>query len=590
MVGPDEITRRDALRTLGAWAAGAAAGDTLAKAAAEQTATRPARRPNVVLFLTDDQGYGDVHSHGNDALETPVLDKLAADGARFERFYVSPGCMPTRASLLTGRYHQRSGGGGFSGIPNCIPRHEATIAAVLKTAGYTCGCFGKWNNGDVYPYHPNGMGFDEFYGFCGGHLQNIFDPYLERNGRPVRAKGYVTDLLTDAAIEFIRANRARPFFCYVPYNAVHWPHQVPEKYYRKYAERLKGKRVAKELPGTYGMVENVDENIGRVMKELDALKLAGDTLVIFLTDNGPDTGRYNAGMRGGKGSPYEGGCRVPCFIRWPGRIKPGRAIKPMAAHIDLLPTVAAACGIDKPKTPPPGGVNLLPLLAGAAADWPDRMLFEKGVARWRQWRHYGKGGLYDISADPGETRDVAAEHPDVVDRLDAAYQDWEAGNRQAAQGRPSEKHAFVGHPEAPLVFLNAHRAEVRDVNRPSITFDGWIAGWNHTRGEVSWDIEVVEAGRFEVAVMQTCPASAVGTEIRVHVGGAGVEGRFEKAHDPDLLAKRCFPKTNPEKDWAPLDLGVLELSKGQAVLTVRVTKAVGEPGIDLRGVRLTRVP
>jgi len=195
---------------------GAAAAAALPGTSFGADETREERRPNVLLLMTDDQGWGDIHSHGNQKLDTPVLDKLAADSVQFDRFYVSPVCAPTRASLLTGRYHLRTGVSWVTRGLETMRSEEVTLAEALKQAGYATGCFGKWHNGAHYPYHPNGQGFDEFFGFCAGHWNNYFDTHLERNGKAVKTRGYITDVLTDAAIAFIEKHRQRPFFCYVP--------------------------------------------------------------------------------------------------------------------------------------------------------------------------------------------------------------------------------------------------------------------------------------------------------------------------------------------------------------------------------------
>ena len=313
----------------------------------EQVSGEPrprASRPNVLLIMTDDQGWGDVRSHGNDKIDTPVQDAFAAQAARFERFYVSPVCAPTRASLLTGRYHLRTGTAWVTRGLETMRCEEVTLAEILKQAGYATGCFGKWHNGAHYPHHPNGQGFDEFFGFCAGNWNNYFDTHLEHNGKSVTTGGFITDVLTDAAMAFIEEHKDRPFFCYVPYNAPHGPFQVPDRYFEKYKKRGLDDKTA----AVYGMVENVDDNLDRLLHKLDELKLTDNTIVLFLTDNGPNGKRYNGGMKGTKGSVDEGGVRVPLFIRWPGQINPGITVKPIAAHIDLLPTIVELCGVSMP--------------------------------------------------------------------------------------------------------------------------------------------------------------------------------------------------------------------------------------------------
>ncbi|MFL3665871.1 MAG: arylsulfatase, partial [Verrucomicrobiota bacterium] len=368
------------------------------------------RAPNVVLVLTDDQGFGDVRSHGNNLIDTPVHDRIAAEGVRFDRFFVSPVCAPTRASLLTGRYHIRTGVHGVTRGHEIMRADEVTIAELLKDAGYATGAFGKWHNGSQYPHHPNGQGFDEFLGFCAGHWNNYFDTSLDHNGTMVKSEGFIIDTLTDAAIEFIEANHKRPFFCYIPYNTPHTPWQVPEQYWRKYqAKGIDDPAIA----CAYAMCENIDDNMGRVLAKLEELKIADDTIFIYLSDNGPNTDRYNAGMKGRKGSAHEGGGRVPFFVRYPRRIPPGQVIKPIAAHIDLLPTLMEYCGVRNYKTKQLDGRSLVPLIENKPSAWPSRTLFTvwggtrlqdgRRAVRTDRWRAVNeKRGweLYDMLNDP----------------------------------------------------------------------------------------------------------------------------------------------------------------------------------------------
>ena len=344
------------------------------------------RKPNVLLIMTDDQGYGDLRLHGNAKIDTPVLDRLAGESTRFDRFFVCPLCTPTRASLLSGRYYLRTGVASVTRGLETMRSEEVTIAEVLKGGGYATGCFGKWHLGEHYPNHPNGQGFDEFFGMPTGHWDNYFDPRLEHNGRMVATRGYITDVLTDAGVRFIEQQRDRPFFCYVPYNAPHTPLQVPDALFDKYKARGLDDRAA----AIYGMVENIDGNVGRLLRKLDALKLAGNTIVIFLSDNGPEGpegSRYNAGMRGMKGRVHEGGVRVPLFVRWPGRIPRGKVVKQIAAHVDLLPTIAELCGVPLPRTQPLDGRSLAGLLMAKGQDWPDRMIFTR-MPNWKRLVSY----------------------------------------------------------------------------------------------------------------------------------------------------------------------------------------------------------
>ena len=329
--------------------------------------------------MTDDQGWGDVRSHGNPLLDTPVMDALARESARFENFYVSPVCAPTRASLLTGRYSLRTGTQWVTyGLETMRPE-EVTLAEIFRDAGYATGLFGKWHNGSHYPSDPIGQGFQTFVGFAAGHWNNYIDAPLVANGRTIQTEGFITDVLTDSALAFIDRHRAEPFFAYVPYNAPHSPFQVPDRYFDAYTARgLDAKSAA-----VYGMVENLDDNLGRLLDRLDALGLTDDTIVVFLTDNGPNGERFNGHMRGIKASVHEGGSRVPLFVRWPGHIDPASGVREIAAHIDLLPTLAELAGIALPDGLALDGVSLANALLGRSPG-PDRPDALHAPLLWRR--------------------------------------------------------------------------------------------------------------------------------------------------------------------------------------------------------------
>ncbi|MFV2070290.1 MAG: arylsulfatase, partial [Pirellulales bacterium] len=470
--------------------------------------------PIVILIMTDDQGYGDPGFHGNDKIDTPVLDHLATESVRFDRFFVCPLCTPTRATLLSGRYHPRTGAMSVTRGLETMRSEEVTIAEVLRSAGYATGCFGKWHLGEHYPNHPNGQGFDEFFGMPQGHWNNYFDPKLEHNGRMVRTCGFITDVITDDALRFVEQHRDRPFFCYVPYNAPHTPHQVPDRYFDKYIGRGLDARAA----AIYGMVENIDENIGRLLEKLDELELTERTIVFFLSDNGPEGpegSRYNAGMRGMKGTVHEGGVRVPLFVRWPGHLTAGRTVGEIAAHIDLLPTIAELCGVAEPKTLPLDGRSLVPLLTGHADDWPDRMIFHyllpwrrvielrdnaidnvprcPAAVRTQRWRAVNEGSgwqLFDMTADPGQTTDVASRYAEVANRLARAHEKWFAEVVPRPIVRPPIQ---VGYDERPAVELPAPEAyptgKIRWYNKGGFAHD-WLTGWTDTADTISWDVDV----------------------------------------------------------------------------------------------------
>ncbi|OWK47145.1 arylsulfatase [Fimbriiglobus ruber] len=437
-------------------------------------AGRAADRPNVLLVITDDQGFGDLGAHGNPVVKTPGIDAFAKNSAWLKNFYVSPVCSPTRSSLLSGLYNYRTGVvDTFLGRAMMRPGVR-TLAERLGEQGYRTGLFGKWHLGDNYPLRPEDRGFQTTLWHNGGGLAQpsdspemkpataYFDPVLIRNGREVKTKGYCTDVFTDAALDFIAADKREPFFAYVAYNAPHDPFEVPDSLaapYRKLdltaagfpksGQPWAGPKVnTEQIAAAYGMIENIDTNFGRLLKALEEKKLADDTLVIFMTDNGPGGVRYNAGLRNRKGTVYEGGIRVPCYVRLPGRIKPGHVIEQPAAHIDLTPTILDLCHVAAKDSPAFDGRSLTALLAGTETSWPNRTIFlqwHRGNApeRYRAFAARGpryklvqatgvapentltpKFELFDLKADPFEQTDLASDRPDEIAALKKQYDDW----------------------------------------------------------------------------------------------------------------------------------------------------------------------
>ena len=602
---PQQKTRRQFLKSTAMAGASAAVLAPISAcrslAQGEAGASTP---PNVLLIMTDDQGWGDIRSHGNAQIDTPVADRLAREGARFERFFVCPVCAPTRASLLTGRYHLRAGTHGVTRGYETMRSEEVTVAEVLQQAGYATGCFGKWHNGAHYPHHPKGQGFDEFLGFCAGHWNNYFDTTLDHNGAPVKTEGYITDVLTDAACQFMTTNQHRPFFCYVPYNAPHGPFQVPDKYFDKY----KAQGLDDKLACIYGMCENVDDNVGRLLRLLDELKLRDNTIVLFLTDNGPNSDRFNGGMKGRKGSVDEGGVRVPLFVRWPGQIEPGTEIPQIAAHVDLFATILDLCGVPGPTPLPRDGISLAPLLKREAQAWPDRRLFTfrspggntesmLGAVRTQRWRAVkGRRGwrLYDMNSDPGQTRDLAKAESETLASLRQAYEDKV---REVTSAGFDTIATHVGYPDWPVVTLPGHEAFLEPGSGQGISYVGasgwandWITNWTDTLAYAWWPLKVIESGRFEVAVLYTCAAAHLRTRLKVEVAGRSAEAVVEQAHDPKPIPS---PDRVPrgevyEKVWAELTLGTVALTPATTRLVLRALEIPNGQACDVKAVRLRR--
>ncbi len=563
-----------------------------------------AERPNVLVILTDDQGWGDLGIHGNTNLQTPNIDSLGHDGALLERFYVCPVCAPTRAEFLTGRYHPRGGVHGVSTGAERLNLDEKTIADAFKAAGYATGAFGKWHNGTQFPYHPCARGFDEYYGFTSGHWGHYFDTVMDHNGQIVEGKGFIIDDLTDHAIRFLEDNRQRPFFCYVPYNTPHSPFQVPDRFYERFPEsriRLRSRdpelEKLDETRCVLAMVENLDWNVGRLLEKLDQLNLAEKTIVVFFTDNGPNTWRFNGDMKGKKGSTDEGGVRVPCLVRWPGHIKPGTVIPQIAGAIDLLPTLADMAGIERVGSKPLDGQSVKPLLLATGGPWPERMIFShwnKRVSlRTQQYRLDMKGALYDMVADPCQDRDISGEKPELAASLRKAVTEWE---EQVLPSIAEDDRPFPIGFDDHLTILPARdgvsEGKVqRSAKAPNCSY---FTNWSSTEDRITWDVEVLQAARYEVSVYHTCPAADVGSTFELSVGEAVLKGQVSEAHDPPLRGaesdRAARGSESYVKDFRPLVVGTMGLARGRHKLTLRALSIPGSQVMDVRGVVLKKVP
>jgi len=418
----------------------------------DKSAAMPENRgPNVVLVITDDQGYGDLGCHGNPIIITPNIDNLYNESIRLTNFHVGPTCAPTRAGLMTGRYCNCTGVWHTIMGRSLIRENEVTMGDVFRANGYRTGIFGKWHLGDNYPFRPHDRGFDVALVHGGGGVSqtpdywgnDYFDDTYSRNGKPEAFTGYCTDVWFDEAMKFIEANKERPFFCYLPTNAPHGPYNVADSYSTPYRGQVPDYRA-----NFYGMITNIDDNMARLRTKLKALGIEDNTILIWMTDNGSSGGcsldkdgfvkeGYNAGMRGMKGSEYEGGHRVPIFIHWPGGgFTQGRDINQLTANIDVLPTLIDLCGLKGPEDVAFNGVSLKLILMGQSDNWPDRVVvtdsqrveypikWRKSATMTNRWRLINGVELYDILADPEQRNDIAEEHPDVVQELRKHYEQW----------------------------------------------------------------------------------------------------------------------------------------------------------------------
>ena len=486
----------------------------------------PHRRPNVILIMTDDQGYGDIGAHGNTMIRTPNLDRLHAQSVRLTDFHVDPTCSPTRSALMSGRYSTRTGVWHTIMGRSLMDGSELTIGEVFRANGYRTGMYGKWHLGENFPLRPQDQGFEDVVCHGGGGVgqgpdywgNDYFDDTYWRNGVPEKFEGYCTDVWFREAMRFVAQSQSadQPFFCYLSTNAPHGPLYVAEKWSKPYVD----KGVAQDQARFYGMIENIDWNVGRFMQQLAELGIAENTILVFMTDNGTAAGRvnpkliregkwggFNAGMRRNKGSEYDGGHRVPFFVRWPagglgGATGSGRDEGYLAAHVDVLPTLVGLCGIAKPEGPPLDGIDLAGRLRNPGARLPERTLFvhsqrilhpekwRKSAVMTKRWRLVNGKQLFDMTADPAQKKDVATDHPEVMARLIAAYDGWW---ESLAPAIARSVHIGLGSDAEQTTLLHPHDWQV-------IGRGGCPWHQNHVRrGMVAhgrWFVEVMRPGTY----------------------------------------------------------------------------------------------
>lgn len=567
-------------------------------------------KPNVFIILTDDQGWGDLSYTGNSNLHTPNIDSLARAGAYFSNFYVSPVCSPTRAELLSGRYHPRSRVYHTSAGGERMDVDETTIAEVFKQAGYKTGIFGKWHNGMQYPYHPNGRGFDEFYGFASGHWGDYFSPrLLERNGKLVEGEGYIVDDFTDKALSFMETHHQDPFFLFVSYNTPHSPMQVPDRWWEKFANKelaMRHRDPEKEdltfTRAALAMVENIDWNVGRLMDKLDKLALDKQTIVLFASDNGPNSWRWNGEMRGRKGSTDEGGVRSPLFITWTDVIESGTTITEISAAIDLLPTLADLAGIPAETAYPLDGVSLKPLLVDQNRDQEqeysrnDRLIFShwrgRTSVRNSTYRLDHEGRLYNIAQDRQQRHDISAEHPELRQTLSDSVAAWE---KEVFPEDYKEPRPFpVGHPDFKYTQLPArdgvaHGGIERSNRFPNASF---FRNWTSVQDSITWDVEVLSEGSYEVTLYYTCAPEGTGSTIALSLGSEQIETTLSEAHNPPLRGMeddRVERMESYVKDFKPITMGQMHLQPGRQRLTLKAEEIPGNEVIDVRLLMIERI-
>jgi arylsulfatase B len=474
--------------------------------------SRSNSKPNVIIILTDDQGYGDLSCHGNPVLRTPHLDKLYDESIRLTDFHVSSVCTPTRAALLTGRDPVKTGIRHTRGVRNIMRADEVTMADVFSANGYRTGLFGKWHLGNSYPFRPQDRGFQETLYFGGWDLSTVaaewnsqcFDDTYLRNGQPEKKNGYCTDIWFDEAMTWMQDchERNAPFFTYIATNAPHWPWYVPDHYREPY------QNLDHYDASFFGMIANVDENMGKLEQMLVKTGLKENTLLIFMTDNGTAKGGeiYNAGMKGKKGSCYEGGHRVPCFWRWPAQqMGGGYDVDELTAHIDILPTLIDLCELQKPDSVSFDGVSLAPLLNNQQDHLSERFipvyLFvnddpeeAKGAIMSHKWRFINGRELYHVGSDPGQNHDVAQKNPEQVSKMSEAYEKyWDEVSPRFSELARVQIGSLAENPMRLTCFeWHINQNEWAIVSQHSVR--------NGKQGKGCWEIEVMEEGEYTISL------------------------------------------------------------------------------------------
>lgn len=509
------------------------------------------RRPNIVLIVSDDQGWWDLSHHGNPVLETPNLDKLARQSVQFRRFYVSPVCAPTRASLMTGRHYLRTGVYNTRFGGDTLDASETTLPQLLQTVGYRTAIFGKWHLGRYAKYHPLHRGFHTALTFSQGHIERYTHPdQLSWNRQSVDARGHVTDVIADSARAFLRSqSTAQPYFLYITFNAPHTPLYAPDAFAEKYIK----KGLSYSNAHMYGMVEHMDAAIGRVLEAVD-----DNTIVLFMSDNGGVSRHFTAGLRGFKASAFEGGVRSPLFVRWPGRFQPGRQVDAVTAHIDILPTLCAITGARPPANI--DGRSFLPHLEGDAPIDPNRRVFHiwdrVSPSLNSNWAIGGqryklvKNQLFDLQADPGETTDVAKQHPEIAASLKAEFETWLS---DVIKGKTFEPVAIeVGRADENPIEIQSSWARL--AGKTAYTFAGYdwdtVEGMQSAADTASWKIDATQSGLYEIDFTYALGVDRGPATVMIN----GLKSAVEPTAGPGVFTRRRA--------------GTLSLSKGFHSLTI----------------------
>lgn len=534
--------------------------------ATKQEKETEAKKPNVIILITDDQGYGDLGHNGNTIIKTPTIDKFSKESINLTNYHVGTTCAPTRAGLLTGRNCNRNGVWHTIMGASMLNREEVTLADVLKNKGYSTGMFGKWHLGDNHPFLPEDNGFDVSFHHGGGGVgqtpdywkNDYFDDTYMRNGVPEKKEGYCTDVWFDEAIDFIEDKKEDPFFCYLSLNAPHGPYNVPKEYYDLYKDESSLIEAQKRF---YGMITNVDDNFSKLLKKLDDLGIADNTILVFTTDNGtakgykinPKTNEvhgYNAGMRGTKGSEYDGGHRVPFIVRWPnGGLTGGKKLNDLVAHVDMLPTFMNLIGEDYKSEKTMDGTDVSQYLLGKE-DAPDRYLVtDTQRVNWPvkgknscvmddEWRLIKGKELYNIKEDPSQENNVANQHPEKVVAMNAFYEKWWADVIQET------KYSTIDLGSTNHDVLTCHDARTVDYYPP---WNQQLIRAGKPMKPASFSVNFVKAGKYKFFLRRWPEESGLALGAETQDGQAATLNTEEIINGNALTFKKAYLKIGDKK-------------------------------------------
>ena len=555
--------------------------------------SRISEKPNFIIILTDDQGWGDLELTGNPVLKTPNLNNLADSGSLFNSFYVSPVCSPTRSEILTGNYHPRTGVIDVSEGGERINLDQKLISDYFKENSYKTAFFGKWHNGQQYPYHPNSRGFDEFIGYCSGHIGEYFNAELEHNGEFFKSDGYLTDYITDNTIDFIESNDNSPFFVFLSINTPHSPMQIGDEWWSRFeelnAEELSlNDLTAKEsdkafgasnnntlvnhTKAAYAMIENIDWNVGRIMKSLLKSKKHENTVVIFLGDNGPNGNRWNDSLKGRKGSTDEGGVRSPLIFSYP-KVNEflGEQINHISSSIDILPTLLDIADIEYDNSI--DGISLMPFLLNKTS-YDERIIYShwKGNVslRFKEYRLDKDNKLYNVVDDKSQI--FPLNNDSIKKYLVKKKNDWIDEVLNTSLSNEKRPFTISGNlnvnnvlPARDSYFSGGIKRSNRYPN------DSFLTNWSKS-DSIYWPIQVMNDGLYSLRIFINADNESLNSELIVSTNNSNVEGKVNKVFISDLrgMENDRVPRIESYlKDFDAIDLKPIYLTKQSKYLSIK---------------------